>query len=151
MACLVCMCDDILDSAAREADFQDPLLTPTVKPQQPVAPPLLIPLAASPPLCFCLYPTRSHHDSCCCVLSAAQSIPSNVFEHKVTYKTVTSKVTYKSQHTHRTTEIALLTCTPTGHLFRPSHLTAGQFDASYKTHAVLLSTRQSNHEVSFHQ
>lgn len=97
------MYGDLLDGTTREADFQDPLLTPTVKPQQPIAPPLLVPLTAPPPLCFCLYPTRSHHDSCCCVLSAAKSLSSDVFDHKVTYKTVTYKVTDKSRHIHRTT------------------------------------------------
>ena len=49
--------EDLLDSATREAGFQDPLLTPTVKPQQPVAPPPLVPLAAFPPFCFGLLTT----------------------------------------------------------------------------------------------
>ncbi len=49
--------EDLLDSATREAVFQDPLLTPTVKPQQPVAPPPLVPLAAFPPFCLSLFAT----------------------------------------------------------------------------------------------
>ena len=47
----------LLDSATREAGFQDPLLTPAVKSQQPVAPPLLVPLATFPPFCLSLLTT----------------------------------------------------------------------------------------------
>ncbi len=49
--------EDLLDSATREAGFQDPLLTPTVKPQQPVTPPPLVPLTAFPPFCLGLLTT----------------------------------------------------------------------------------------------
>ncbi len=39
-----------LDGATGEAGFQNPLLAPTVKAQQPVTPPPLVPLTAPPPL-----------------------------------------------------------------------------------------------------